>query len=201
MALGDDQKDKAVHASRRRRVRVTPALVISAIAVFVTLSSQGYAASIVPLVKRAIVADKAKTANTANVAKVAIDARKLTGQTAESIAAIPGPATDAQTLGGLTAAQIAAMAGPANSLPASLFTYRTESWQLDKEDQVVRVTANCQAGERAIAGGWQQDAGAGYVLQDSPYNNGTGWRFSIWAESGDTLAATGSVGAMCMKVS
>ena len=37
---------------RLRRVRVTPALVISMIALFVALSSTGFAATIVPLAKR-----------------------------------------------------------------------------------------------------------------------------------------------------
>jgi len=181
-----------VRKFRLRGVRISPALVISMIAFFVALSGTGYAAKIVPLAKRALSADKAK---------VAADAQKLNGQTAIQIAAIPGPATDAATLSGQTAAQIAATPGPTSSLAGSLFTYRTDSWSVDGEGQVTRVTANCQAGEKAVAGGWDQVSGAAYVLTDRPVPDGSGWRFIIWGDSGDTLSAVGSVYAICAKVS
>ena len=68
------------------------------IALFVALSSTGVAASIVPLAEACAEGRQGKTANTANKAKVATNALKLNGQTAEQIAAIPGPAADAATL-------------------------------------------------------------------------------------------------------
>ena len=176
---------------RWRGVRVSPALVISMIALFVALSGTGYAAKIVPLAKRALTADKAK---------VAADAQKLNGQTATQIAAIPGPATDAATLNGQTAAQIAATPGPTSSLAGSLFTYRTEGFEVSAEGQTSRVTAKCQTGEKAVGGGWDQVSGAAYVLQDSPTADGTGWRFVIWGESGNNLAAVGEAWVVCAKV-
>ena len=183
---------------RVRLKRELPALVISMVTLFVVLSGTGLAAQVVPLAKRALNADKAKVATTA---KTAANALKLNGATAEQIAALPGPGTDAATLNGLTAAQIAAMPRPTGSLSASLFTYRQDSFELDQEGAYSRVTANCLTGEKAIAGGWDQVDGAGYVLQDSPNSTGTGWRFVIWGESGNNLAAVGQVWVVCAKVS
>lgn len=184
---------------RPRLRRELPALVISMITLFVVLAGTGVASGIVPpLARRALNADKAKVANTA---KVAQNALKLNGASAEQIAGLPGPGTDAATLNGLTAAQIAAMTGPTGSLSASLFTYRQDSFELDKEGAYSRVTANCQTGEKAIAGGWDQVDGAGYVLQDNPNSTGTGWQFVIWGESGNNLAAVGNVWVVCAKVS
>jgi hypothetical protein len=180
---------------------MTPSLFIAMVALFIALSSTGFASSIVPLAKRALTADKAKTANTANVAKVANDARKLNGQTAEAIAAIPGPATDAQTLGGLTAAQIAATPGPASSFPSSILTIRSVGWSIQLEGEKTTAKALCNAGEKAIAGGWDQASGAAYVLQDRPLADGSGWQFQVWAESGDTVPANGSAWVICAKVS
>jgi hypothetical protein len=179
--------------------RELPAIVIASIALFVALSSTGLAAGIVPpLAKRALNADHAKKANTA---KVAANALKVNGATATQIASIPGPGTDAATLNGLTAAQIAATPGPTGSLSASLFTYRQDSFELDAEGAYSRVTAMCQSGEKAVGGGWDQVDGAGYVLQDGPNSDDTGWRFVIWGESGNNLAAVGNVWVTCAKVS
>jgi hypothetical protein len=175
-------------------IRITPALVLSIVALFAALSTTGFAASIVPLAKHALTADKAKVATKAN------NALKLEGATAAQVAAIPGPGTDAQTLNGQTAAQIAATPGPTSSLSNSLFTYRTESFELSAEGATSRVTANCQAGERAVGGGWEQVTGIGYVLQDSPNSTNTGWRFVIYGESGNNLAAVGNVWVVCAKV-
>jgi hypothetical protein len=162
------------------------------IALFVALSSTGIAANIVPLAKRALKADRAK---------VATNALKLNGQTATQIAAIPGPATDAATLNGQTAAQIAATPGPTSSLSGSLFTYRTDSFELSSEGASARTDVKCQTGEKAIAGGWSIDSGLASVTRDSPQADGLGWRFAIFAESGNDLPAIGTVFAICAKVS
>lgn len=184
-----------MHRFRLRGVRVTPSLVISMIALFVALSSTGFASDIVPLAKRALTADKAKVANTA---KVATDALKVNGQTATQIAATPGPATDLQ---GQSAAQIAATPGPASSISGSTFTTRSRGWSIQSEGNTTTERALCNTGERAIAGGWDQANGAAYVLQDKPLADGSGWLFQIWAESGDTVPANGSVWVICAKVS
>ena len=195
----DDSEDDDMRSKRpRRRFRVTPSLVLSTAALFVALAGTGVAADVVPLAKRALTADKAKTANTTKVAR---DALKLNGLTATQIAAMPGLGTNANTLGGQTAAQIAATPGPVSSVSGTLLTLRTNSWELDFENQIMRVTAECQSGERAVGGGWTQSEGHGEVLQKSPNADWTGWRFSIWAESGDDLPASGTAYAICLKVS
>ena len=177
---------------RLRGIRLTPSLVISMIALFVALSGTGYAQKVVPLAKRALSADKAK---------VATNALKLNGQTATQIAAVPGPATDAATLNGRTAAQIAATPGPTSSLSAGLFTYRTQSFSVDSEGATAKDTALCLAGEKAIGGGFEQTSGLADVITDRPMPDGSGWRFAIFAESGNNLPAVGTIYAVCAKVS
>jgi hypothetical protein len=197
----NDERTSSRRGLRVGRLHVTPGFVLSVIALFAALSSTGWASNIVPLARHALTADSAKTAKKAKLAdtaKVAANSFKVGGQTPEQIAQTPGPGTD---LNGLSAAQIAATPGPASSIPASLFTYRTDSFELDSEGAVSRVKASCQAGERVVAGGWDQVEGAGYVLNDSPAADGSGWNFTIWGESGNNLAAIGTVWAVCVKVS
>jgi len=177
---------------RLRGFRFTPPVIISMLAIFVALSPAGVAAEIVPLAKRALSADKAK---------VATNAQKLNGKTATQIAATPGPATDAATLNGQTAAQIAATPGPTSSLSSSLFTYRTQSFSVDSEGTVARDTALCLSGEKAVGGGWEQSSGLASVIADRPMPDGSGWRFHIFAESGNDLPASGTIWVVCAKVS
>ena len=182
---------------RLRGVRVTPSLVISMIALFVALSSTGIAATVVPLAKRALTADKAKTANTA---KVAANALALNGQTAEAISNIPGPATDAQTLTGLTAAQIAATPGPANSLPSSIITLRSKGWSVQNEGDTTEERVLCQTGEKAVGGGFDMSSGYANPTADAPLSDLSGWHFKVWALSGNNVPANGSVWVVCAKV-
>lgn len=67
----------------------SPALVLAAVALFVALGGPAVAASVVPLAKRALVADNAK---------------KLGGKTAAQIASLPGPATSAAGLAAVKSA-------------------------------------------------------------------------------------------------
>ena len=71
----------------RKVHKPSPALVVAVIALFVSLGGTAVAAGVVPLAKRALVADNAK---------------KLGGQTAQAIAASaasrPGPASSAAGL-------------------------------------------------------------------------------------------------------
>ena len=176
---------------RLRRVRVTPALVISMIALFVALSSTGIAATIVPLAKRALTADKAKTAKTAT------NARKLNGLTAQQIATTPGPATDLQ---GQTAAQIAATPGPASSVSNSLFALRSTGWSIDQPRGKVDARALCNAGERAVGGGWDESSGDARLLADKPIPDGSGWLITLDGPNDDSVPAAGSAWAVCQKV-
>lgn len=97
----------------------SPATVLAVVALLIALSGTAVAAQqIVPLAKRALTADKAK---------VALNARKLGGQTSASLlqrsasqaSTIPGPAstaTDVVVVKSQAAGQIAAAAGKAFSI-------------------------------------------------------------------------------------
>lgn len=186
-----------MHKFRLRGGRVAPSLVIAMIALFVALAGTGVAATIVPLAKRALIADKAKTANKATVATNAL---ALNGQNAQSIAAVPGPATDSQTLNGLTAAQIAATPGPANSLPASTLTLRSKGWSVQLEGAVTTERVLCASGEKAIGGGYDMSSGYANPTIDAPLPDLSGWQFRVWAISGNNVPANGSVWVVCAKV-
>jgi hypothetical protein len=183
-----------VQRFRLRRVRITPALVISMIALFVALSSTGFASTIVPLAKRALTADKAKVATTA---KTAGNALKLNGLTAEQIATTPGPATDLQ---GQTAAQIAATPGPASSVSNSLFALRSTGWSIDQPRGKVDARVLCTAGERAVGGGWDESSGDARVLADKPTPDGSGWLITLDGPNDDSVPAAGSAWAVCQKI-
>jgi hypothetical protein len=190
-----------VHRFRLPGFRITPAVVISAVALFVALSGTGWASNIVPLARHALTADSAKTAKTAKLAdaaKVAANSFKVGRQTPQQIAQTPGPATD---LNGQTAAQIAATPGPASSVPPGLFAIRSVGWSVQNEGNRTDARALCSSGEKAIAGGWDQANGAAYVLADRPIPDGTGWFLRVWADSGDTVPANGSVWVICARVS
>lgn len=170
----------------------SPAMTVALIALFAGFTGSAIAQSVVPLAKRALTADKAK---------VAANAQKLNGRTAAQIAATPGPATDAATLNGQTAAQIAATPGPASPIPASAITYRTQSYIVDQEGAIARDSALCLSGEKAIGGGFEQESGLADVIGNRPVPDGTGWRFGIFAESGNQLPSVGTIYAVCLKVS
>ena len=186
-----------MHRFRLRGVRVTPSLVISMIALFVALSSTGFAADIVPLAKRALKADKAEFAKRANKA---LDSDKLQGATADQIAAIPGPATDAQTLNGQTAQQIASTPGPASSLPAGLVTLRSKGWSVQNEGNTTQERVLCNTGEKAVGGGFDMASGYANPIIDAPIFDLSGWTFKVWALSGNNVPAQGSVWVICAKV-
>jgi hypothetical protein len=163
------------------------------IALFVALSSTGFAADIVPLAKRALTADKAKVATKAN------NALKLNNLTATQIAAMPGPATDAATLNGQTAAQIAATPGPASAIPGAAFRVVSRGWSVQVEDDKTTERALCASNEKVVGGGWDQASGVAYVLKDQPLPDLSGWMVLMFAESGNDTPASGSVWAVCMR--
>jgi hypothetical protein len=167
-------------------------MCVALLALVIASAGTAIAADVVPLAKRALTADKAK---------VATNAQRLNGRTATQIAATPGPATDAATLNGQSAAQIASTPGPASSLPGSAITYRSQSWSVNNEKELARDTASCLSGEKVIGGGWDQATGVVLPLRDNPLPDGSGWRVHMFAESGNDLPASGTMWAVCLKVS
>ena len=140
--------------------RPSSALVIAVLALFVALSGTAVAAGVVPLAKRALVADNAK---------------KLAGE---------------------TAAQVAATAGPASSI-AGVVAVKTSAWSLTANNGD-DFTATCDPGEKAIAGGYDNPAGAALALDTRPTADDSGWAVYL-ADVSDSASASGSVYVVCSK--
>jgi len=161
------------------RIRTpSPAMVVAAAALIVALTGTAIAAEVVPLSKRALVADNAK---------------KLRGKTPAQVARMPGPAT---TLDGKTAEQIAAMPGPANAV-AGLVVYKTAPRTLEP-GVIVDTTTSCDQGQKAVGGGFQGPDNNQIVAFDSrPSADGGAWRLRL--ESFDLENATATLVAVCVK--
>lgn len=151
----------------RRISRPSPALAVAILALFVSLSGTAWAvgSAVVPLAKRALVADNAK---------------KLNGQAPAALVA-----------------QAAQQPGPA-STAAALITVKTAAWTLTPRAEG-NFTATCDAGQKAIAGGWSDpgDMSSGY--QSLPTADGKGWTINIYTTSAASSTQSGSVYAICLK--
>jgi hypothetical protein len=159
------------------KIRPSPALVVALTALFVALSGTAVAAGVVPLAKRALSADNAK---------------KLGGKTAAQVASLPGPAA---TLGGKTADQIAATPGPASSI-ASLVSTKSAPWSLNPS-QVASFTVACNAGQKAVGGGYDNPNGDAIAFDSKPGADGTSWSV-LELNVSTTAPASGSVYAVCV---
>jgi len=149
-----------------------PALtVLAAIAVFVALSGTAVAAQqIVPLAKRALTADKAK---------VALNARKLGGQTSKALvqraASLPGPANSAAGLVAVksqSVGQIAAAAGKTFSI-------------------------SCDAGQKIMGAGFLSDGPVLIAVGSYPTSDAS-WTTGLLNLS-DTTPANVTMYATCLR--
>jgi hypothetical protein len=161
------------------RIRMpSPALVVAAAALIVALTGTAIAANVVPLAARAKVADNAK---------------KLGGKTPAQVARMPGPAT---TLDGKSAEEIAATPGPASAV-ASLVAYKTSTSTLEP-GAIVDTTTTCDAGQKAIGGGFQGPADNVITALDSrPSSDGASWRLRLASFEFDNASVT--LVAVCLK--
>jgi len=156
----------------------SPAMVVAATALIVALTGTAIAAQVVPLANRAKVADNAK---------------KLGGKTPAQVALTPGPAT---TLDGKTAAEIAATPGPASTI-AGAIVYKTSTRTLEP-GVIVDVTTACEAGQKAVGGGFQGPDNNFITTFDSrPSPDGAAWRLRL--ASYDPGNATVTLVAVCVK--
>ena len=149
------------------------ATVIALLALFVALSGTAVAATVVPLAKRALTADRAKQAAVADVAK------KLGPQATTALvrqaAQSPGPASTA----------------------AGLVSTKTASFSLNGDDGRM-FSAPCGAGEKAIGGGFSYDSSSLVLSVDSlPSADGAGWQLFLMNLSDG--AASGTVYAVCIR--
>jgi hypothetical protein len=151
--------------------RPSPALVIAVLALFVSLSGTAVAAGVVPLAKRALSADKAKQAD---------NAKKLEGQTAAAIVA-----------------KAAQTPGPASSA-AGLVSVKTAAWSLAADSQAEFIVV-CDAGQKAIGGGFDDPGGYAHPWDNRPTVDGAGWRTIVTVGSSAPAQQTGTVYTVCLR--
>ena len=157
-----------------RSKRPSAALVVAMIALFVALGGTAGAVvtAAVPLAKRALVADNAK---------------KLNGVTAAQ-------------LGGAAVA-VALKESPAGARPAStaasLVSVKSAPFTLAADGQGA-FTATCDAGQKAIAGGYANPVGTAFSVDNGPTSDGSGWSIYLIEGTGSSAAA-GIVQAICLK--
>ncbi len=153
------------------RFRPSPAIAIAMLALFVSLGGSAVAATVVPLAKRALSADKAKVSD---------NAKKLGGKTAAQLTA-----------------EAAAKAGPASSA-AGLVTVRTGPFTLNPREQR-EFSVACAAGEKAVSGGFTYDSAALVMPVDSlPSSDGAGWRIYL-ANFSDSTGVSGTLQVICLR--
>jgi hypothetical protein len=112
-------------------------------------------------------------------ALVADNAKKLAGQTPSQLvsqaAQAPGPASSASSLIAVKSAPFALSANGQGSF-----------------------TATCDAGQKAIAGGYANPVGTAFSVDNGPTSDGTGWSIYLLEGTGNSVAA-GVVQAICLK--
>ena len=112
-------------------------------------------------------------------ALVADNAKKLSGQTSSQLVS-----------------QAAAAPGPA-STATSLIAVKTAPFALSANGQGA-FTATCDAGQKAIAGGYANPVGTALSVDNGPTSDGSGWSIYLIEGTGDSVAA-GLVQAICLK--
>ena len=104
-------------------------------------------------------------------------------------------ADDAKKLGGRTAAQVASLPGPATSA-AGVVSVKTVPFALGP-DSGRDFTVSCDAGQRAIAGGFDSD-GSVFNFDMRPVAGGTAWAMYL-ANPDEAAGASGNAYAICVR--
>ncbi len=160
--------------NEQRMKRPSPALVVAMVALFVALGGTAGAVvtAAVPLAKRALVADKAKKVGGLTATQLGTAAAQAG---AELSAKVPGPASTA----------------------SSLVTIKSAPWSVNP-GQAGDFGAVCDAGQKVIAGGYDNPNGDALALDTRPSTDGASWRIFL-VNLSSTAAASGSVYAVCLK--
>ncbi len=164
--------------------RPSPAVVLALLALFVALGGTAVAAGVVPpLAKRALVADNAKA---------------LQGKTAAQLLAAPAKkAVEADRVDGMHAEQIGALPSPATTA-GGLVTVKSAPWTISPRSYSP-ATAMCDAGQKAISGGWRDPGGYGANFESYPTAAGDGWTTWIYIYSDAPGTQSGTAYAVCLK--
>jgi hypothetical protein len=109
-------------------------------------------------------------------------------------------ADNAKKLGGQTSSQIVSQAasapGPA-STAAGLISVKTAPFALSADGQG-SFTANCDAGQKAVGGGYSNPVGTAFSVDTGPTSDGSGWSIYLIEGTGNSVAA-GIIQAICLK--
>jgi hypothetical protein len=164
----------------------SPATVIALLALFIAMSGTAVAAGVVPVAKRALVADNAKKVEGKTVAqllaheqqpaKKSLESDRLDGMHAQDVAALPSPASTA----------------------AGMVTAKTGIWTVSPRDYRP-FTVTCDAGQKAISGGWTDPVGWAAAYESYPTATYDGWTTWIYVSSGAPGTQSGTVYAICLK--
>ena len=110
-------------------------------------------------------------------------------------------ADNSKKLGGQTADSIAASAaqrpGPASSA-AGLFTVKTTAWSLGPGG-LNDFAVMCDAGQKAISGGFEDPTGYAVPWDTRPTADGAGWRTVVGVSTNAPGAQNGTVYAVCVR--
>ena len=109
-------------------------------------------------------------------------------------------ADNAKKLGGQTSSQLvsraAATPGPA-STASGLITVKSAPFALSADAQG-SFTATCDAGQKAISGGYANPVGTAFSVDTGPTADGSGWSIYLLEGTGSS-SAIGIVQAVCLK--
>jgi len=105
-------------------------------------------------------------------------------------------ADNATKLQGKTPAQVAALA-PAPSSLGGYLTVKNVAWTLAPNVDG-DFSAMCDAGQKAIAGGYDNPNGTALSFDTRPTPDGTGWRVYL-SNLSTTVGASGSIYAVCLR--
>lgn len=110
-------------------------------------------------------------------------------------------ADNAKKVGGKTLAQVVAEAakspGPA-STATGLVVIKTGTWSVEPGSGG-NFTATCDAGQKAIGGGWADPGDMSSSYQSLPTADGRGWTTNIWAFDDAEGTQTGTLYAVCVR--
>lgn len=110
-------------------------------------------------------------------------------------------ADNAKKLGGQSASQIVSQAaqtpGPASSA-AGIVSVKTGTWSLGPGTGG-NFTVACDAGQKAVSGGWSDPGDSSNSYQSLPTGDGAGWTTNIWTSYFATGSQSGTVYAICLK--
>jgi hypothetical protein len=105
-------------------------------------------------------------------------------------------AENATKLQGKSAAQVAQLA-PAPASLGGYLTVKSAPWSLNA-GQASNFTAVCDAGQKAISGGFDNPQGFGFNVDTRPTPDGGGWQI-LMVNASNTAGASGSIYAVCLR--